>query len=160
MNLIKLEDLNAVPLEEFKRKLDKKYGRITVEDDINEIREELDSGEIETNLVNNVIPKPEKFGEPFRKNTYFIRPRYVPAGVQPIFSLWFILRKTTTFEEVGLTPISQMAYILNTDGARNWEEIFEHGKRGMNNALNLNTTWAAVNFLNYIEHSFSDTVAD
>jgi len=34
------------------------------------------------------------------------------------------------------------------------------GKRGMNSVLNLNTTWIAANFLNYIEHSFSGTVAD
>ena len=30
----------------------------------------------------------------------------------------------------------------------------------MNSILNLNTTWTATNFLNYIEHSFSGTVAD
>ena len=30
----------------------------------------------------------------------------------------------------------------------------------MNTVLNLNTTWTATNFLNYIEHSFSGTVAD
>ena len=30
----------------------------------------------------------------------------------------------------------------------------------MNSVLNLNTTWTATNFSNYIEHSFSDTVAD
>ena len=30
----------------------------------------------------------------------------------------------------------------------------------MNSILNLNTTWPAANFLNYIEHSFSGTVAD
>ena len=30
----------------------------------------------------------------------------------------------------------------------------------MNSVLNLNTTWTAVNFLNYIEHSFFGTVAD
>ena len=35
-----------------------------------------------------------------------------------------------------------------------------HWKRGMNSILNLNTIWAAGNFLNYIEHSFSDTIAD
>jgi len=44
--------------------------------------------------------------------------------------------------------------------ARNIEEIFEHWKRGMNSILNLNTTWTAANFLNYIEHSFSGTVTD
>ena len=30
----------------------------------------------------------------------------------------------------------------------------------MNSVLNLNTTWTVANLLNYIEHSFSDTVAD
>ena len=63
MNLIKLEDLNVVPLEEIRRKLDKKYGKMIVEDEINKIGEELDLGEIETNQVSNVVPKPEEFGE-------------------------------------------------------------------------------------------------
>ena len=30
----------------------------------------------------------------------------------------------------------------------------------MNIMLNLNMTWTATNFLNYIEHNFSDTIAD
>jgi len=30
----------------------------------------------------------------------------------------------------------------------------------MNSILNLNTTWTATNFLNYIEHSFYGTVTD
>jgi len=30
----------------------------------------------------------------------------------------------------------------------------------MNSILNLNTTWTAVNFLNYIEHSLSCTIGD
>ena len=30
----------------------------------------------------------------------------------------------------------------------------------MNSVSNLNTTWTVANFLNYIEHSFSGTVAD
>jgi len=30
----------------------------------------------------------------------------------------------------------------------------------VNSVQNLNTTWTTVNFLNYIEHSFSGTVAD
>ena len=44
MNLIKLEDFNVLPLEEVRRRLDKKYGKMVVEDEINEIGEELDSG--------------------------------------------------------------------------------------------------------------------
>jgi len=31
-----------------------------------------------------------------------------------------------TFEEVGLTPISKIGYILNFDGVHSREEIFEH----------------------------------
>jgi len=79
---------------------------MVVEDKINEIEEELDLGDIETNLVNNIIPKPEEFDEPSRGNTHFIWPRYVPAGRTTNFSFEFIPRKTATFEEIRLTPIS------------------------------------------------------
>ena len=72
MNLIKLDDLNALPLEEIKRKLDKNYGKMVAENAINEIGEEIDLHETETNLVNNVIPKPEEFGEPSRKKYSFL----------------------------------------------------------------------------------------
>ena len=37
MNLINLEDLNVLSLEEIRRKLDEKYGKMIVEDEINEI---------------------------------------------------------------------------------------------------------------------------
>ena len=42
MNLIKLEDPNVLPLEEIRKKLDKKYDKMTIDDEINEIGEELD----------------------------------------------------------------------------------------------------------------------
>jgi len=125
MNLIKLRDLNALPLEEIKWKIDKKNGKMIAKNETNEMGEEIDLYEPETNLVNNVIPKPEEFSEPSRKNTYFLRPRYVPAGTSN-FSFGFIPRKTITYEEIGLALISQTGYILNIDGARNREEIFEH----------------------------------
>jgi len=80
---------------------------MAIEDEINEIGEGFDLGEIETDLVNNVVPKPEEFSEPSRRNTHFIRPMYVSPGHTTNFSLGFIPRKTTTFEKVGLTPISQ-----------------------------------------------------
>jgi len=126
----------------------------------NEINEELHLREIETNLINNVVPKPQEFGEPSRTKSHFMRPRYVPAGHITNFSFGFISRKTATFEEIGLTPISQIGYILNIAGARNRKEIFEHLKRGMNSVLNLNTMWIETNFVNYIKHSFSDTIAN
>ena len=37
MNLIKLNDLNALLLEEIRRKLDKKHGKMSAEDEINKI---------------------------------------------------------------------------------------------------------------------------
>ena len=51
MNLIKLDDFNALPLEDIKRKLDKKYGKMVAENEINEIGEEIDLHETETNTT-------------------------------------------------------------------------------------------------------------
>ena len=79
MNFIKLDDLNALQLEEIKQKLDKKYDKMAANDEINEIGEEIDLYETEINLVNNIVPKHEEFGEYSRRNTHFLRPRYVPA---------------------------------------------------------------------------------
>ena len=116
--------------------------------------------EVESILANNVVRKPAKFGESSRRNTYFMRPRYVPVGCTTNFSFGFIPRRMTSFEEISLTPISQIGYILNIDGARNTGDIFEHWKRCMNSILNLNSTQTTINFLNYIDHSFSRTIAD
>ena len=62
MNLIKLEDLNILPLEETRKKLDKKFRTKPLEEENNEVGEE-----IETDLVNNVIPKPGEWGESSKK---------------------------------------------------------------------------------------------
>ena len=78
---------------------------MAIEDAINEIGEEMDLYETETNLVKNDVPKPEEFGEPSRRNTHFLRPRYVQVGRTSNFFFGFIPRKTTTYEEIGLTPI-------------------------------------------------------
>ena len=99
---------------------------MTNENEINEIGEEIDLYETQTNLVKNVVPKPEEFGESSRRNTHFLRPRYVPAGRINNFSFEFIPRKTTTYKEIDLTSISQTSYILNSDGDCNREEISEH----------------------------------
>lgn len=79
---------------------------------------------------------------------------------QPIFSLGSSQGKLQHLKKLALPPISWTGYILNIDGACNREEIFEHWNRGMNSVLNLNNTWTAANFLNYIKHSFSGTVVD
>ena len=61
INLLKLDDLNALPLEEIRRKLDKKYDKMAFDDEINEIGEELNVDEIKSNLVKNVVLKPKEF---------------------------------------------------------------------------------------------------
>ena len=121
MNLIKLEDLNVIPLEEIRKKLDKKFEKKPLEEESNKVGEE-----IETNFVNNVIPKLEEWGESSRRNSQFLRPRYVLVGTTTNFSFGFTPRKTISYEEIGLTPTSQTGYILNIDRAQNREEIFEH----------------------------------
>ena len=113
---------------------------MTNENEINEIGEEIHLYETKTNLAKNVIPKPEEFDEPSRRNTHFLKPRYIPTRRTNNFSFEFIARKTTTYEKIDLAPISQTRYILNIDGTHNREEIFEHWKRGMNSILNLTTT--------------------
>jgi len=79
MDLIKLEDLDVLPLEEIRKKLDKKYEKMTIENETNEMGEEIDLYETYTNLVKNVFRKPEEFGEPSRRNTHFLWPRYIPT---------------------------------------------------------------------------------
>ena len=72
------------------------------------------------------IPKFEELGESFRRNTQFLRPTYVSVGRAINFSFGFTPRKNISYEEISLTLISETGYILNIDGARNREEIFEH----------------------------------
>jgi len=101
MNLIKLEDLNVLPLEETRKKSDKSLRKKPLEEENNEVGEE-----IETTLVNNVVPKLEEWGESSRRNSQFLKPRYVSVGRKTNFSFGFIPRKITSYEEIGLTPIS------------------------------------------------------
>ena len=63
----------------------------------------------------------KKFGES-RRNTHFIRLKYVSVGQMTSFSCEFISRKAILFEEINLAPISQTGYILNIDKARNKEK--------------------------------------
>ena len=101
MSPIKLKDFNGVPLEEVRRKLDKKYEKLVCDDEINETGKELSIDEMETNLVNNVVPKLEEFDELSRRNAHFMRPTNVPARRTTSFSFVFIPRKATTFEEIS-----------------------------------------------------------
>jgi len=88
MNLMKLEDVNVLPLEEIRKKLDKKFGKKLLEEENNEVGEELNIDEIEFNLVSNVVPKLEEWGESSRRNTKFLRPRNVSTGRTTNFFLW------------------------------------------------------------------------
>jgi len=95
----------------------KKYEKLVTDGEINEIREELNTYEIESNLVNRVIPKPQKLCKSSGRNIHFMRPRYISAGRTTKFSFAFNPRKS--FEEINLIPISQTGYILKIDGTRN-----------------------------------------
>ena len=108
MNLFKLEELNVVPLEEIRKKLDKKFGKKLLEEENNEVGEGLNIDEIESNLVNNIVPKPEEWGESSRRNTQFSRPRYVLIGRISNFSSGFTPRKTTSCEDISLTQSAKL----------------------------------------------------
>jgi len=69
MSLIKLEDLNVLPLKETRKKLDKKFEKEPLQEENNKVGEEL-----ETNLVNNVVSKLDEWGESSRRNSQFLRP--------------------------------------------------------------------------------------
>ena len=72
--------------------------------EMNEIGEALNIGEIKSNLVNNVVSKPEEISESSRRNTHFMRPEYALVGRTTNFFFGFIPRKTMSYEEIILTP--------------------------------------------------------
>ena len=81
---------------------------MVLHDEINEIRE-LNIDKNESNLVNNVVSKLEEFGEISRRNTHFMRPRYVPTWHTTNFSFAFVRRKTTSFQEIGLHRLLELS---------------------------------------------------
>ena len=78
---------------------------MATEDEVNEIGEEINLGEIESNLTSNFVLKPKEVGEPSRRNTNFVRPRHIQSGRTTNFSFGFIPRKTAIYEEIDLTPV-------------------------------------------------------
>ena len=76
-----------------------------LDEENNEIGEELNIDETETNLVNNVIPKPKSWGESSRRSMQFVRPKYVPVIQRTNFFFGFIPRKTTFYEEITLPQL-------------------------------------------------------
>jgi len=53
-----------------------------------------------------MFPKLEEFGKSFRRNTHFMRPRYVSARHTTNFSFGFFPGKATSFEEIDFILIS------------------------------------------------------
>ncbi|KAL2902531.1 ORF 1: putative Polyprotein CP [Bienertia sinuspersici] len=152
MGLIKLDDLEFVPLEDIKRKLDNKLGKMIV--DNNKVGEEINQEETtENNFVNNTVQRPKFQGETSN------RVKYIP-GKTTRFTCKVMPTQSHKQEEINLEPISQSRYKLNLDGVRNRMEVLEHWKKSMSSVLNLNTEWKSENFLNYIEHSLYGCVAD
>jgi len=76
------------------------------ENESNKIGEEID--ETETNLVSNVVPKPEEFDEPSRRDTHFLRPRYVPAGRTSNFSLGLSQEKLQPKKKLALPQLVKL----------------------------------------------------
>jgi len=66
MNLIKLEDLNAVQLEEIRKNRIRNLRKKTLDEENNKVGEELKIDEIESHLVKNVVHKPKEWGESSR----------------------------------------------------------------------------------------------
>ena len=81
---------------------------MTTENEINEIGEEINLYETETNLINNVVPKPEELGEPSRRNTHFLRPMYVPVGHLTNFSFGFIPTKIRLLKILTLPQLTKL----------------------------------------------------
>jgi len=82
--------------------LDKKFEEMIADEENNEIGGEFNIDEIKSSLVNNITPKFDEFGESSRRNSHFMRPRYVIARRTTNFSFEFISRKAMSFEEISL----------------------------------------------------------
>ena len=73
------------------------------DDEINEIIEEPNIDEIESNVVNNLVPKPKEFGEFSRRNTHCIRLRDVSKGSITNFSFGFVQGKPRPLQKLVLS---------------------------------------------------------
>ena len=79
------------------------------ESEINKIGEVLNIDELESNLIDNVTLKPNEFGESCRRNTHFMRPKYIAAGRTINFYVGFILKRTTFVKEIILHQLVKQA---------------------------------------------------
>ncbi|XP_056695731.1 uncharacterized protein [Spinacia oleracea] len=154
MGLIKLEVLEAIPLEIIQQNVENKLEKMVVENN-NVVGEEiLQEKTMGKNCVNNFIQRPRYQGE-----SSCTQPKYV-SGRKTRFNAKVMPNKFPKKEEIKLEPISQTGYKLSLDGLRNREDVIEHWKKSMSSVLNLNTEWTLEIFLNYIEHNLYGRVAD
>ena len=72
--------------------------------EINKTSEKLNTDDFKSNVVNYVISRIETFHETSRRNTHFIRPRYV--SVRRVTR--FISNKATFFEEISCTQLVKL----------------------------------------------------
>ncbi|XP_021728284.1 uncharacterized protein LOC110695343 [Chenopodium quinoa] len=144
MGLMKLDDLDFLPLEVVQQKIVNKLGKRVM--DNNDVGEEISNENIN---VNNVIKRPRYQGEKLHMTKTHTR-----------FSVKVMFNQIPKQEEVTLEPISQTGYKLRLDGVRDRQDILDQWKKSMSSVLNLNTEWTSRNFLNYIEHSFYGCLED
>ena len=111
-------------------------------------------------MVNSIIPKLKEFNNSFRRNTHFVRHRYIPAGWTSNFLLGLSQKELYLLKKLVLHQLAKRVDIRNIDGACNKEKYFEQWKRCMDSVLSLNTTWTAENFQNYMKYNLSGTVGD
>ncbi|XP_021715945.1 uncharacterized protein LOC110683843 [Chenopodium quinoa] len=114
MGLIKLDDLDFLPIEVFQQKIENKLGKRVM--DNNNVGEEIINESIN---VNNVIQRPRYQGE-----GSCTRPRYIP-GKSTRFSVKVMPNHIPKQEEVTLEPISQTGSTLNLDGVRDRQDVFD-----------------------------------
>ena len=155
MGLIKLKDLETIPLSEVKRKLDKKMGKRVV--DVNEVEEEI-IPEQEVNKATRSCYREYEQGSTSQQNTSLRPKEFLEKTAK--FGVRIMPNHRPNKRELLLEPISETGYKLNLDGVRNREDVLDFWKKSMMSVLNMNPEWRSENFLNYIEHSMYGIVAD
>lgn len=150
IGLIKLKDMEMIPINKVKRQVDKLMGKKVL--DINEIEEEITLEILEeTNEANRSNYK--KYEE---RSCNYQRPCVKPKEFldkTAKFGVRIIPNHRPNKKKLTLELISETMYKLNLDGIRNREEVLDFSEKSMMSILNLNTDWRASKFLNYIEHS-------
>ena len=156
MGLIKLKDMDTIPLAKIKKRLDKKMGKKIL--DINEMEEEIDSDFEEINEAKRSQYRQYEQGSPSYQKP-LMKPREFMEKKER-FGVRFMPNHRPNKREISLEAISETGYKLNLDGLRKREEVLDYWKKSMMIVLNMNVDWNASHFLNYIEHSLYGSVAD